>query len=110
MMPESFPNGPRDHVEAIRRSVGDAFEWDGREAALLDLAARQAADVERLEADVAENGPRLSNGRLNTALCELRQGRVALARILGQVEIPESARPASVHARRAAQARWSRAG
>jgi len=93
-------------VEAIRRGLPPSHEWDERERALLGLAARQAADIELLEADIAEHGARLPDGRLNTALCELRQGRVALARILGQVDIPESTAPRSLHARKAAQARW----
>jgi hypothetical protein len=106
MTAETHRNGPCARVEAIRGGLPVSHEWDEREVALLDLAARQAADIELLEADIAEHGARLPNGRLNTALCELRQGRVALARILGQVDIPESVAPASVHANKAARARW----
>lgn len=96
-----------ERVEAILRSLPDTHEWDEREVALLDLAARQAADIDLLEADIAANGARLDNGRLNTALCELRQGRVALGRLLGLVDIPDSTAPSSVHASKAARARWS---
>jgi hypothetical protein len=97
---------PTAHVKAIRDSLPEHFVWDERKSALLLLAMRQAEDVERLEADIAQRGVRLEGGRLNTALCELRQGRAALARILGQVAIPGSTRPAVVHARRAAEVRW----
>jgi|Tabmets5t2r1_1033131.scaffolds.fasta_scaffold07833_3 hypothetical protein len=100
-------------VEAIRESLPASHEWDERESALLSLAARQAADIDRLEADLAESGVRVP-GRggevLNQAFCEVRQGRVALARILGQVNIPESLSPRSLHGRKAAEARWREAG
>jgi hypothetical protein len=96
-------------VQAIRESLPASHEWDERERALLDLAARQAADIDRLEADIAERGARVP-GRgsdvLNQAFCEVRQGRVALARILGQVDVPETTAPRSLHGRKAAAARW----
>jgi hypothetical protein len=98
-------------VEAIRGSLPASHEWDERELALLDLAARQAADIERLEADIERGGVRVA-GRggegLNQAFCEVRQARVALARILGQVDIPESLSPRSVHGWKGAEARWGR--
>lgn len=96
-------------VEAIREGLPATHEWDERERALLDLAVRQAADIDRLEADIAERGVRVS-GRggevLNQSFCEVRQERVALARILGQVDIPESMSPRSMHGRKAAEGRW----
>jgi hypothetical protein len=75
-------------VQAIRRSLPESHEWDERETALLDLAERQAADLDRLEADIAEHGVRLDGGRLNSVFAESRQCRVALARILGQSTFP----------------------
>lgn len=97
-------------VEAIREGLPASHEWDERERALLDLAARQASDIDLLEADIAEHGAGTAKGGLNTALCEARQGRVALGRLLGLVDIPESVSPASVHAAKAARARWGAAG
>ena len=94
-------------VQAIRDGLPASHEWDEREAALLDLALRQARDLDLLEADIAENGVRSPSGRLSTVVSEARQARVALARILGQVDIPDSVAPASVHARKAARARWA---
>jgi hypothetical protein len=93
-------------VAAIRSSLPASHEWDERERALLDLAERQAADIDRLEADVAAVGVRTESGRLNQALCEVRQGRVALARILGQVDVPDTTSPRSLHGRKAAVSRW----
>jgi hypothetical protein len=100
-----------DLVVTIRDSLSPDTEWDEREAALLALAECQAADIDRLEADIAARGVRVE-GRgaqvLNSAFAECRMARVALARILGQIDLPDTASPASVHARKAAQARWRR--
>jgi hypothetical protein len=97
-------------VEAVRGSLPKGFEWSERELALLDLAARQAQDVERLEADIADKGVRTDAGRLNQALTEVRLSRVALGRLLGLVDIAEDVKPVSVHASKAARARWKAAG
>jgi hypothetical protein len=110
-MPRSSPTTAL--VEAIRAGLPASHEWDERELALLDLAARQAADIDRLEKDMAERGVRVA-GRggdvLNQAFCEVRQARVALARILGQVDIPESLSPRALHGRKGASGRWGEAG
>jgi hypothetical protein len=96
-------------VAAIRDGLPTSHEWDERDRALLDLAARQAADIDRLETDIAEQGVRVQ-GRgasvLNQSFCEVRQARVALARILGQIGIPDTTPTRSLHARKAAIARW----
>jgi|SRR5215213_6888464 len=97
-------------VEAIRDGLPDGHEWDEREAVLLELAARQAADVDRLEQDIATNGVRLSDDRLNPAIAEVRQGRVALARVLAGVDVPDGASATTLRARKAAAARWREAG
>lgn len=101
-----------DLVQRIREALPQDHEWDEREEALLALASAQAADIERLEADIAANGVRVkgrSGEVLNQAVGEVRQARVALARLLGQVDIPESESPASLHGRKAAEARWRQA-
>jgi hypothetical protein len=97
-------------VETVQNCLPEDREWDEREAALLELASRQAADVDRLEADIVENGVRLSDGRLNPAFGEVRQGRVALARILAGVDVPDGASMTTLRARKAAEARWDATG
>jgi hypothetical protein len=96
-------------VRSIRSSLPPSHEWTERDGALLDLAERQAADIDRLEKDIAEQGVRIE-GRgatvLNQAFSEVRQGRVALGRLLGLVEIPGEPSTGAQHARKAAQARW----
>jgi hypothetical protein len=99
------------HVEAIKASLPRSHEWDERERTLLHLAVRQAADIDRLEADIEARGVRVP-GRggevLNQAIAEVRQARVVLARILGQVDVPESLSPRSLHGRKAAEVRWQK--
>ena len=97
-------------VRTIRASLPGSMEWSERDETVLAFAEAQARDLDALEADIAENGVRLEGGKLNTAFCEARQARVALARILGQVDIPESLSPRALHGRRAAEGRWKAAG
>jgi hypothetical protein len=103
MKNEMIPAGAL--VERVRAALPSTHEFDERDLALLDLAERQARDIDRLEADIAERGVRVGE-RLNSAIPEARQGRVALARILGQVDLPEVGTTRSLHARKAANARW----
>ena len=102
-----------DLVEAIRDGLPPGVEFDEREETILSLAARQARDVERAEADLEERGylvPGSAGQRVvNPSLSEARQGRVVLGRLLGQIDLPESTRDAVKSARHAAEARWERA-
>lgn len=97
-------------VAAIRDGLPASHEWDERERALLDLALRQARDLDLLEADIAVHGVRSPSGRLSTVVSEARQARVALSRILGQIDVPDSEKASVVHASKAARARWKTAG
>ena len=101
-------------VESIRKGLPPGVELDEREEALLDLAARQAHDVAALEADIAERGIRVEGSRgqpvLNPAVSEARQGRLALGKLLGQLDLPESTADVTRSARHAAEARWRKAG
>ena len=80
-----------EQVRAVRESLPASHEWDEREASLLALAEAQARDIEALEAVIAERGIAAKDSwRLNAAVSEVRQARVALARILGQIDIPRN--------------------
>jgi uncharacterized protein with von Willebrand factor type A (vWA) domain len=102
-----------DLVEAIRTGLPPGVELDEREEAILDLAARQAADLAAAEADIADRGYLVPGSRnqevLNPSLAEARQGRLALGKLLGQLDLPESTKDAVRGARQAADARWGRA-
>jgi hypothetical protein len=99
-------------VRALRSSLPERLEWTERDVAVLELAERQAADIDRLENDIDASGVRVE-GRggqvLNQAFAEVRQGRVALGRLLGLVDIPGEESTGSQHARKAAQTRWKAA-
>jgi hypothetical protein len=101
-----------ERVQAIRASLPASHEWTARDVALLDLAERQAADIDRLEADIEQNGVRVP-GRgaevVNQAFAEVRQARVALGRLIGLVDMPDEASTSSLHARKAARSRWREA-
>jgi hypothetical protein len=91
------------------------WELDARDFAVLEAACRQADDVADLEAAVSRDGVMVEGAagqrRLNAAVTELRQARLALGRLLGQVDLPgERRRPlteASRRAQRAAHVRWA---
>lgn len=100
---------------SIHAGLADGFEFDERELAVLGLACRQVDDVAALEAEVKRAGVIVpgSKGqpRLSAIVTELRQARLAVARLLGELEMPaaddqpKSAR--SKRAQRAAEVRWA---
>jgi hypothetical protein len=92
-------------------------DWvlDSRDLAVLGQATRLADTIAALEAAVGADGVMVAGAagqqRLNGAVVELRQARLGLGRLLGQVDLPdEQRRPvteASRRAQRAANARWA---
>ena len=112
------PAGLMAAGKALWRSILDdlpeAVEFDAREVALLAQAARQADDIAGLEEAIRRDGITVKGStgqpRLNAALSELRQSRLALGRLLGALEFPtEDGKPESAssqRARRAAHTRW----
>jgi hypothetical protein len=110
------PAGLGTAGKALWRRLVDAYEFGPGELAILAVAARQADDVAALEALIADEGLIVTGSqgqpRLSAAITEVRQGRLALGRLLGQLSLPdESDRPltaASLQAKKAADARWSR--
>ena len=114
------PAPPRDLGRAGRdlwRRVFAAFELDPVERVGLLLACRQLDDVARLEASLDRDGLIVAGSsgqpRLSAVVSELRQSRLAAARLLDALglpvegEEPSTATPAARRARRAAQARWA---
>ena len=100
-------------IESIRTGLPAGVELDEREQALLDLAARQARDVAAAEAGIESRGYLVPGSRgqqvVNPSVAEVRQGRLALGKLLGQLDLPESTRDAVRSARHAAETRWGRA-
>jgi hypothetical protein len=98
----------------IQGDLPEDWELDEREIAILELAARQADDVATLERAVKRDGLTVEGSagqpRLNPAVVELRQGRLAVGRLLGQIALPDADKEArsetSKRAQHAAQVRW----
>ena len=103
------------HAAAVAGSSAEqVLEFDEREREVLRLACSQVDDLAALEAAIRRDGVTSvgSQGqpRLSALVVEARQARLALARLLGEIELPdveETPRSqASLRAQRAAQARW----
>lgn len=102
--------------KALWRRLTGTFDFESGELVILETAARQADALAALEAVVAESGLMVAGSagqpRLNPAVAECRQGRIALARMLGMLGMPDDEdKPmtaASRSARHASEARWNR--
>lgn len=74
-----------------RRITGD-YELDARELVVLEAACRQADDIFRLEKLLDDQGMTVigsqGQARLNPAFTELRQGRLALSKLLDALALP----------------------
>ncbi len=118
-MTRKTPSPPRDLGAAGRdlwRRVMSSFELDDHEVPGLLLAARQLDDVARLEELLEADGLVITGSagqpRLSQVVTELRQARLAAARLLDALALPVdvasgAVTPASKRARHAAQARWA---
>lgn len=112
-----IPDGLDDPGETLWAEIMVEYEPDQRERTILESASRQLDAIARLEAMIAEAGMMVEGSarqpRLHPAVAEVRLGRLALGRLLGQLDLPstEAERPtseASKRARHAANARWAR--
>lgn len=86
---------------------GDSWELDGRERLVLTAAARQADLVADLEAAIDRDGLVIEGSRgqsrMNSCATELRQSRLALARLLGELALPDETGVARTSRQRRAQ-------
>lgn len=101
---------------SLYKTILAEYELDDRETRILVLACRQADALDALEAAVKDDGITVLGAagqtRLHPAVVEARQGRIALARLLGQLSLPPAddipATARGQQARKAARARWNR--
>lgn len=118
-MTQKKPPAPTDLAttgKTLWRKLVGAYTFEPAELALLEAAARQADTVAALEAAIAEDGMMVTGSagqpRLNAAVAEARQGRLAFAKLIAALAIPEDDnRPAAERSRNAthaANARWDR--
>lgn len=113
--PEGLEPAGRALWRAVHEDLGDDFELDAREVAILRDACRQADTNAALARAIKRDGVTVEGSqgqtRLNAAVTELRQGRLALARLLGDIELPAGDQaPQTAQSRRAqhaARARWA---
>lgn len=113
--PDGLGNAGRALWRQIAGSLPDGWELDDRERALLALAARQRDDLSSLEGAIKKSGPMVigSTGQpvVNPAITEARQARLAIARILGSLALPDEDEVprdnASQRGQKAAAARWA---
>ena len=114
------PKGLQAPGRALWRAVhhglpADVY-LDGRDRVVLRMACEQVDDVaavaEYLEAMGTAGPGSMGQERLNPAITELRQSRLAVAKLLGQLDLSEpeedSESPVSRRARQAANSRWDR--
>lgn len=93
-------------------SLLEEFDFTAAELILLETAARQADDVATLEAGLrdgfAVEGSR-GQMRLSAAVTEVRQGRLALARLIAELRLPAEGEAVGKNPvkQRAAQTRWN---
>ncbi|MEE2529147.1 hypothetical protein V1639_08905 [Pseudarthrobacter sp. J75] len=112
-MSEGFTAGDK-LVKQFTEALGEGEEYDEREVAVLDLARRQANDIEALEGQLEAEGGSVTGStgqsRLNPIYAELRQQRLALAKILQSVKLPDEGLGSSRNSQqqRAARSRWDR--
>lgn len=87
----------------------DGYEFDGRELLLLERACNQADVNAGLDTLIAKDGyldvGSAGQTRVSTVVVEARQGRIALARLLGELQFPdENAVPRTSRSRRSLEA------
>jgi hypothetical protein len=97
--------------KAIHSDLLDTQELDRRELTVLAAAGRQHDLNAKLERAVKRDGVTVTGAagqtRLNGCVTELRNGYLALARLLDHLDLTEVEAPATARARHAATARWN---
>ncbi len=89
--PPPPPDGSCPSGVDLWNDIVKAFDLDQHELSLLTQAVGTLNVIDTLEASVAELGPMLTSSqgdRVNPAIGELRQQRIALARLLGALRLP----------------------
>ena len=113
------PAGLGKRGRAFWRQVHGEYDVTEAEHQLLVEACRTLDVCEALQTVVADEGPTAEGSKgqpvVNPALRELRAQRAALGRLLAQLELEDETgralpSPASLSARKAAEARWGTDG
>lgn len=89
--PPKPPSGLKRSGRALWTAVLDEFELTEPETAVLREACRTADSIDSLQRIVDDEGPMSTSSqgvRVHPALVELRQQRIALARLFAAMHIP----------------------
>lgn len=95
-------------------ALGEDTEWDEKDLVILQLAQRQANDIQALEQVLEREGMTILGSagqtRLHPAVAELRLQRLSLTRMLAQIPLPdEFGQPKKNPVKqRASRRRWDR--
>lgn len=109
--PEGLGDAGRALWEMVTADLPSSWVLDGREAALLGLAAQQADALAELEALVAAEGLTTTGSQgqvvVHPGVGEARQARLAIDRLIGRLALPQPQKAGaetaqSQHARNAA--------
>lgn len=85
------PAGTKPGGRALWRSIVDDFELDEHELALLRQAVRTVDVIDKLQADIDKHGATVESPqgvKVHPAIVEIRQQRLALARLLAALRLP----------------------
>lgn len=111
------PAGLGARGRAFWKAILETYELTPAETEVLAESCRLLDEIDRLQAAVADGGVvvpgSVGQPRVHPAVSELRSHRLALGRLLAQLDLPDAdgatlPSPASLRARRAAQSRWDR--
>lgn len=81
------PKGSGPSGQRLWRSVVDVYTLEEHEQALLKEACRCADLLDQLAAVIAKEGPTV-NGRMNPAVRESREQKIASARLISALRLP----------------------
>jgi hypothetical protein len=102
--------------KALWTKLHAVYVFEPKELIVLEMCCRQADNIAELDREIKKSGV-IATGysgqeRISQCVIEVRQARIALARLLGELALPSvdskpmSAR--SARAKRAADSRWTR--
>ncbi len=84
----SFPSGLGERACRLWSEVTEQYELGAHERALLEEVCRTMTDLDVLHERVSDQGHTIA-GRVNPALIEARQMRIAFARLVAALRLPE---------------------
>lgn len=84
-------------IDQLSKDLPEGMEWDEKDLQVIALAEATFADIARLEALIEREGDVVTGSmgqqRLNAAFTEVRGQRLAAARMLALLKIPEESVP-----------------